>query len=683
MNNRSKWQSLYAWAVTALGLALLFYMLKGGVGVPFWLMLTLLAVGTGCQWFTVALPGGVHVSLDLVMVYFTFLVWGPAPAALVIAVSSVFHQIRRKKPWQRVFFIGGQFVIATFLMSRAFILMGGKGSGDVLGWLNLPVLLAALLVYVIVNDFMVGSYHVIPGDFGWPETRNMAWADLKINLTIAPISILAVFLYSRLGWIGLLAMLVPAVIIGWAAMTLLRAQEKENNVSVESKLVSSFAIVLFTALTVVTGILLVTMFNVLTGYLQQETEMLANDQAQFYAEIIVPLFQKILANVVVLLLFTFLVVIFLIRSMVRRMVSQPIGLLGSMLKNLAESSADLTKRVQYSANDEIGRLGTHFNSFADRLEELVRIVMNTANNVAATSEELAASTQEMSASQQEISATLQRVSQGSVTQVSSVKETKQAINEISSSVAEVNVGAQEAARSAGQALGMASEGERAMSAITEQMGKIDETMTRLSFVIGGLEKKTGEISQITELISSVAWRTNLLALNAAIEAARAGESGRGFAVVAGEVKKLAERTASATKQIDGLIKEIQSETSQTVHAMREGLLEVGNGKQLAENGNKAFFQIIETVKNSSEGSLKISQATEGQVEGAKRIVLAIEQVEAVAEETASGMEQTAAAHQEQMASMEEMTASAQELARAAEEMKRLVGNFTVKEGQGK
>jgi len=232
-------------------------------------------------------------------------------------------------------------------------------------------------------------------------------------------------------------------------------------------------------------------------------------------------------------------------------------------------------------------------------------------------------------------------------------------------------------------LGMASEGERAMTAITEQMGKIDDTMTRLSFVIGGLEKKTGEISQITELISAVAWRTNLLALNAAIEAARAGESGRGFAVVAGEVKKLAERTASATKQIDGLIKEIQSETSQTVNAMREGLVEVGSGKQLAENGNKAFFQIIETVKNSSEGSLKISQTTEGQVEGAKRIVLAIEQVEAVAEETASGMEQTAAAHQEQMASMQEMTASAQELARAAEEMKRLVGNFTVKEGQGK
>jgi methyl-accepting chemotaxis protein len=682
MNNRSKWQGLFAWTVTAAGLVLLIYLMKG-FSLSFWLLAGLIAVSMLCQRFTVALPGGVHLSLDLILVYFIFLVWGTAPAALVIAVSSIPHQIRRKKPWRRVFFIGAQFVMSVYAMSLVFGWLGGRGGADVLGWLNLPILLAALLVYVIVNDFMVSSYHMIGGDFGWSEAVPMAWSDIKLNLILVPVTILAVFLYSRLGWIGLLAMLVPAAIIGWAVLTLIKAQEKENNVSVESKLVSSFAIVLFTALTVVTGILLVTMFNVLSGYLQQEMEMLVSDQVQFQAEIITPMFQKILGNVVVLLLVTFLAVIFLIRRMVRRMVSQPIGMLGNMLKDLAESSADLTRRVQYSANDEIGQLGLHFNSFAARLEELVRIVMNTANNVAATSEELAASTQEMSASQQEISATLQRVSQGSVTQVSSVKETKDAINAISASVDEVNLSSQEAARSASQALGMASEGEKAMAAITEQMGKIDQTMTRLSFVIGGLEKKTGEISQITELISAVAWRTNLLALNAAIEAARAGESGRGFAVVAGEVKKLAERTASATKQIDGLIKEIQSETNQTVNAMREGLVEVGSGKQLAENGNKAFFQIIETVKNSSEGSLKISQTTEGQVEGARRIVLAIEQVEAVAEETASGMEQTAAAHQEQMASMQEMTASAQELARSAEEMKRLVGNFTVKEGQGK
>jgi|GEM_PF-1520179 methyl-accepting chemotaxis protein len=680
MSTKNRWQGIYAWTISLIGYALLIYLVRG-MQIPPIQLIFLLIISTVCQWFTVAMPGGVHVSLDLTVIYFAFLVWGPGPAAVAVAVSSVFHQIRRKKPWQRVIFIGAQFVIAIFIMNLLFTLLAGRGGGAVLGWLNIPILLLTLLSYVLVNDFLVGAYHIIAGDFGWRETLNMAGADLKLNLTLAPVSIIAVFLFSKLGLIGLVAMLVPAVIIGWAVIILLKAQEKGSSISIEYKLISGFSITLFTTLTLVTGLMMVTMFNVLSGFLKQE--LLAADEGQFFADIITPLFQKILGNVVLLLLVAFVAVIFLVRGLIRRMVTKPIKHLGLMLKDLSESSADLTSRIQYSGNDEIGSLSRYFNSFAEKLEHLVQTVMNNANNVASTSEELAASTQEMSASQQEISATLQRVSQGSVTQVSSVKETKEAINKISSSVDEVNTTAQVAAKSASQALELAAEGEKAMTAIVEQMGKIDDTMSRLSFVVDGLEKKTGEISQITELISSVAWRTNLLALNAAIEAARAGESGRGFAVVAGEVKKLAERTTSATKQIDELIKQIQSETGQTVSAMREGMVEVGNGKQLAENGNRAFFQIIESVKDSSESSLKISQSTENQVEGAKRIVLAIEQVEAVAEETASGMEQTAAAHQEQMASMEEMTASAQELARAAEEMKRQVGNFKVKEVESK
>jgi methyl-accepting chemotaxis protein len=150
-------------------------------------------------------------------------------------------------------------------------------------------------------------------------------------------------------------------------------------------------------------------------------------------------------------------------------------------------------------------------------------------------------------------------------------------------------------------------------------------------------------------------------------------------VVAGEVKKLAERTAGATKEIEGLIKLIQSEMSQTVEAMNEGTQEVTSGKDLAGKSNQAFSHIIDSVKHSSEGAQQISQATGHQVDGVKRIAKAMESIATVVEETASGMEQTAAAQEEQMASMEEMTASAQELARSAEELKRLVRSFLVRE----
>jgi methyl-accepting chemotaxis protein len=373
------------------------------------------------------------------------------------------------------------------------------------------------------------------------------------------------------------------------------------------------------------------------------------------------------------------VVALIIQLIIRRLVVSPIKTINAMLRDLAESSADITRRLHHASTDELGDLTMHFNTFVAKLENLVKSVMNNANTVATTSEELAASTEEMSASQQEISSTIQRISQGTATQVASVRETKEAIEEISASVEEVNSNAQMAAQSAAQALEQASDGGSTMLTIVEQMNSIDTTMNRLSAVVSNLEKKAIEISRITELISSVAWRTNLLALNAAIEAARAGESGRGFSVVAVEVKKLAERTGTATNEIDGLIKEIQKEISQTVEAMKDGVSQVYKGKEMAANGNQSFMQIIEAVKHSAEGSQQISDATGRQVDGTKRIAKAIEQVAVVVEETASGMEETAAAQQEQMASMEEMTASAQELARAAEEMKNLVGSFTVKE----
>jgi methyl-accepting chemotaxis protein len=363
----------------------------------------------------------------------------------------------------------------------------------------------------------------------------------------------------------------------------------------------------------------------------------------------------------------------------RKILARPLNRMAAMLKEMGSGQADLTRRLAVRTGDETEDLSASFNGFLDSMEKLVASVLRTAGTVTTTSEQLAASTEEMSASQQEISATVQRISQGSTTQVASVAETRAAVEEISSSASAVNDSAQASAQAAGQALQLASEGGANMIAIVGQMGKIDATMGRLAEVVASLEGKAGEIGRITELISAVAWRTNLLALNAAIEAARAGESGRGFAVVAEEVKKLAERTAGATKEIESLVKRIQEETAQTVKAMGEGVAEVASGKELAGQSNQAFSQIIDAIKHTDESATQISQVTGHQVEGVKKIAGAIEQVAGVAQETASGMEETAAAQQQQMASMEEMTALAQELAQAAGGLKQLVESFKIRQ----
>lgn len=668
MLSRKNLLNVFAWAVAASGLALLLLQL-GELNTKWWVLLLLIATEVICQWFTVPLPSGVHVSLDLVVVYFAFLTFGPVPAALSIFLTSIFHQIKRRKPWPRVFFIGGQFVFATLAMAVVFKSMGGQTGAQVLGWANLPKLLAALLTYVLVNDLSVSVYHIINGDFTAKEAFTLTWSDLKLNLVLAPISIIGVYLFYKLGIIGLLTMLVPASIIGWALVTLFKAMEKGREMSLESKITSGFVIVLFSALTLSMGMILVTILQVMTKLAAQ---------LNLDGGVITQLFQKLLGNVVLVLLATFIVVLLVVRYIIRRMVVKPVNVISRMIGDMATGSADLTTKIQQQSNDDIGILTKHFNTFIAKLENLVKTIINTANGVATTSEQLAASTQEMNASQQEISATVQRISQGIGTQVSSVRVTKEAIDDISSSVEQVSSNAQDSAQSANQAVDVAAQGGATMMSIVQQMGKIDQTMSHLTNVVSDLEKRTGEIGRITELISSVARRTNLLALNAAIEAARAGDAGKGFAVVAGEVKKLAERTAGATKEIEDLIKEIQVETEQTVQAMKKVDEQVAEGKDFAAKGNQAFSQIIQAVKLSADRASQISQATGDQVEGVKKIAKAIEQVAVVAEEAASGMEETAAAQQEQMASMQEMTASAQELAHLAEELKRQVDSFQIK-----
>jgi methyl-accepting chemotaxis protein len=664
---------LYAWAVTIAGTAWLLTQLPQFQISP-WLMLVLFAAELGAESFSVPLPGGIHLSLDFVVVFFVFLGFGPLPATIAIFLSSIIHKIRLKNPWDRVFFIGAQFVFAVYAMAAVYGLLGGRSGAAVLSWGNVPALAAAAVSYVVVNDLLVGIYHILKGDMTWRDIGTFTVADLKINAILAPFAVLGVYLFATLGVSGVFLMVVLAVVFGWPLLMLLRSGSGGERVGLEGKMAAVNVLFMFTTL-VITAIAFIVIGRSVLMSPDVETQLAAG---------LVPLvLRRLLPAVTVVMLLGFAASALTAQLIYRRILIWPIRNINAILRDLAESSADLTKRLAHASADDLGELTRYFNAFASKLENLVRSVVSNANRVATTSEQLAASTEEMSASQQEISSTIQRISQGTATQVASVRETKDAVEEITASVEQVNSNAQMAAVSAGQALQKASEGGTAMETIVGQMTDIDGTMARLSDVVSNLERKAVEISRITELISSVAWRTNLLALNAAIEAARAGESGRGFSVVAIEVKKLAERTTTATGEIDSLIKQIQAEIAQTVDTMREGVAKVAKGKDLAAESNQAFYQIVDAVKHSADGVQQISEATSRQVDGAKKIAKAIESVAMVAEEIASGMEQTAAAQQQQMASMEEMTASAQELAHAAEEMKNSGGSFVVEEGGAK
>jgi methyl-accepting chemotaxis protein len=173
------------------------------------------------------------------------------------------------------------------------------------------------------------------------------------------------------------------------------------------------------------------------------------------------------------------------------------------------------------------------------------------------------------------------------------------------------------------------------------MERIDTAVQQTSEKMRQLGARSNEISEIIDLINDIASQTNLLALNAAIEAAHAGEAGLGFSVVAEEIRKLAERSARATRDVGNLIKAIQGETGQALSAMELGMKEVKEGSLLASQASRALQDISEAVKQSSELIEEISAASEEQARVTRNLAGAMETISSITLETSAGAHETA------------------------------------------
>lgn len=298
----------------------------------------------------------------------------------------------------------------------------------------------------------------------------------------------------------------------------------------------------------------------------------------------------------------------------------------------AECEGDLSVELVVRSRDEVGEMCAALNSFLQKLNDAVSQVAAAAGHVASASEE--------------ISATATQQSQGVTLQKEQAQQVATAMHEMSSSVVQISDNSNSAAEAAREALRTAQDGSKVVSGAVKTMERIAESSTKVAERIGQLGKSSGEIGKIASVIDDIADQTNLLALNAAIEAARAGEQGRGFAVVADEVRKLAERTASATKEIAAMIQSIQQETREAVEAIDAGGREVEKGVAGTSDAGKALEVIIKMVTTVGEMVTQIATAANEQTGVTEEVNRNIEQIAKVTRETATGAQQSAKACQD-------------------------------------
>ncbi|MAX25776.1 MAG: hypothetical protein CMJ19_14855 [Phycisphaeraceae bacterium] len=332
-----------------------------------------------------------------------------------------------------------------------------------------------------------------------------------------------------------------------------------------------------------------------------------------------------------------------------RQIVRPINHTIAMLKNIAQGDGDLTQRVNEKNKDELGELGHWFNTFVAHIQQLIQQVAKTTNLV--------------SQSANEIANTSDSVASGMSAQAMKSTEISSAVEEMSASIQQVAQQTSQASTDASEAGTYAREGGEVVRQTIEGMKSISQVVSDSASAINELGKRSEQIGQIINVINDIADQTNLLALNAAIEAARAGEHGRGFAVVADEVRKLAERTTTATEEVAQSIAAIQSETGLAVKRISDGTHVVDEGVELATQADQALASIMDSSSKVAAMIQNIAAAADQQSSASELISQNINNINTVTSESAQSVSQTAR--------------STSELCEISRQLETLVGRFKI------
>lgn len=319
------------------------------------------------------------------------------------------------------------------------------------------------------------------------------------------------------------------------------------------------------------------------------------------------------------------------------------------MSDIVGGEGDLTRRLDDSNKDEIGKLAHGFNMFASMVHHIIKEITGYTEQVSKSADRLTVITEE--------------TSRGADRQQHQTDEVVAAVNELAATGQEVASNTTAAADAAQHADDASAEGRAVVGKTIDAIDDLANEVMRASEVINRLEADSDAIGGVLDVIRGIAEQTNLLALNAAIEAARAGEQGRGFAVVADEVRTLASRTQESTSEIQTMIERLQSGSQEAVRVMSKSKKDADATVEQAAHAGTSLQTISEAVAVINDMNVQIATAAEEQNAVAENINQSVVSISEITEQTAAGAQQTASA--------------SNELNELADHLSSLVGQFKV------
>jgi len=340
-------------------------------------------------------------------------------------------------------------------------------------------------------------------------------------------------------------------------------------------------------------------------------------------------------------------VLALLVIMIGRSIVLPLREAEDAMATIASGEADLTRRLDTHGNDEITRLGQHFNTFTGQLQQVVLRLRDAAH--------------ELQGSAGAVGSSAEQAQQRSEQQSQQMDQVATAINEVTYAVHDVAKNAEQASSEMGQAQDRARQGQHSIHGSLRKIDELSATIDEAVRVIQALASQSTRIGSVLEVIRAIAEQTNLLALNAAIEAARAGEQGRGFAVVADEVRLLAQRTQQSTAEIQAMIEHLQGQSEAAVKAIDASSQASRETVEQASEAGASLDAISQVLHNLTTLNASIASATSQQAD-------AVEAINRNVVETADLSRQTAIAAQQS-------SASGQALGRLSASLEQVLGQF--------